>query len=61
MLTIQHKDGTEYKVERRGSGRWYDTYFVYSVYGMYRVYANNPHDAVSKARENYAKTALVFS
>ena len=55
MQTIQHADGTEYKVERRGTGRWYDTYAVYSVYGYFRVYANNPHEAVTKARAEYAK------
>ena len=54
MQTVTHTDGTQYRVERRGTGRWFDTYFVHSAHGYYRVFANNVADAVSKARTEYA-------
>jgi hypothetical protein len=52
---ITHADGTEYTVERRGSGRFHDLYFVYSKYGYFRVYAINPDEAIHKARAEYSK------
>ena len=55
MLTITHRDGTEYKVERRGSGRWFDTYFVYANNRFFRVFANNPTEAMNKARTEYVR------
>ena len=54
MQTVTHPDGTQYRVERRGAGRWFDTYFVYSVHGYYRVFANNVAEAITKARAQYA-------
>lgn len=54
METVIHADGTKYHVERRGTGRWFDTYFVYSVHGYRRVFANNVNEAVTKARTEYA-------
>lgn len=56
MQTIHHPDGTNYMVERRGSGRWFDLYFVHSKYGYFRVFANSPHEAIVKARAAYANT-----
>jgi hypothetical protein len=53
MQTITHADGTEYKVERRGTGRISDRYFVYSVHGYFPVYAITPAEAVDKARAAY--------
>ena len=54
MQTVTHDDGTQYRVERRGTGRWVDTYFVHSVNGYFRVFANNVTDAIAKARAEYA-------
>lgn len=53
METVTHIDGTQYRVERRGAGRWFDTYFVYSIHGYCRVFANNVNEAVAKARAEY--------
>ena len=60
--TIQHEDGTTYNVERRGSGRWYDLFFVYAwIKGKNtafysRVYATNAQNAIEKARHHYAQS-----
>lgn len=54
MQTITHADGTQYNVERRGTGRFYDRYFVYSVHGYFPVYAINATEAIDKARAAYA-------
>ena len=62
MQTIQHSDGTTYNIERRGSGRLYDLYFVYAwIKGRNsafysRVYATNEQNAIEKARAHYAQT-----
>jgi len=53
--TINHADGTTYKVERRGTGRMFNRYFVCSVHGYFPVYAMTPTEAVDKARAAYAK------
>jgi len=55
MQVITHNDGTQYRVERRGTGRWFDTYFVHSIHGYFRVFANNAADAITKARAQYAQ------
>lgn len=55
METITHQDGTEYKIERRGSGRWFDTYFVYANNHYFRVFANSPTEAMNKARAEYTR------
>ena len=62
IQTILHNDGTEYKVERRGTGRLFDLYFVYAyIKGRMtpfysRVYAINENEAISKARHHYAQS-----
>jgi hypothetical protein len=58
MMTVMHLDGTEYKIERRGNGRWFDTYFVYVNNHYFRVLATNPAEAVSKARKEYTRRIL---
>jgi len=55
MVTITHQDGTEYKIERRGTGRLSDVYFVYANNHYFRVFANTPTEAMSKARTEYAR------
>lgn len=55
MERVNHADGTQYVVERRGHGRFFDTYFVYSKYGYFRVYANSVGQAIDKARADYAR------
>jgi hypothetical protein len=58
LKTITHADGTVYRVERRGNGRLFDTYFVYNYPRCYRVFANSTEEAVTKARAEYAKFLL---
>lgn len=55
METITHQDGTEYKIERRGSGRVSDVYFVYANNRFFRVFANSPTEAMNKARTEYTR------
>jgi hypothetical protein len=48
-------DGSQYKVERLGSYRWYDRFRVYSEFGTFIVHAVGFMDAVDKACEAYVK------
>ena len=61
-VAITHTDGTVYHVERRGSGRIFDTYFVSWISREHckhqRVYANSTEEAITKARAQYAKFLL---
>ena len=52
--TVNHSDGTRYRVERLGSGRFFDTFAVYGPHGYLRVYAMSQSEAIEKARAHYA-------
>ena len=64
MLDFTHDDGTRYFVERRGTGKWCDLFFVNAwivgknspIYS--RHYAINAENAIEKARQHYAQNVL---